>query len=74
MKGSCEHSIAPSDFIKCWELLEWMSNYWLLKDAVPRSYSKGSKIILLTNEILVSKHKMYHMTSKEVTVLQLSFK
>jgi hypothetical protein len=29
--GSCEHGNEPSGSIKCWEVLEWLHNWWLLK-------------------------------------------
>jgi hypothetical protein len=32
--GSCEHSNEPSGSIKCWEFLEWLSKYWLLKKSL----------------------------------------
>jgi hypothetical protein len=28
---SCEHGDEPSGCIKCWEILEWLSDWWLLK-------------------------------------------
>jgi hypothetical protein len=31
VEGSCEHGIEPSGTIKCWEVLEWLRNWWLLK-------------------------------------------
>jgi hypothetical protein len=31
VEGSCEHGIEPSGSIKCWEVLEWLHNLWLLK-------------------------------------------
>jgi hypothetical protein len=31
MEGSCEHGDEPSGSIKCWELLEWLRNWQLLK-------------------------------------------
>jgi hypothetical protein len=31
MEGSCEHGNEPSGFIKCWEILQWLSDWWLLK-------------------------------------------
>jgi hypothetical protein len=37
VEGSCEHSNEPSGSIKCWEILEWLHNWWLLK--------KGSVLI-----------------------------
>jgi hypothetical protein len=30
-EGSCEHGNEPSGFIKCWEVLEWLHNWQLLK-------------------------------------------
>jgi hypothetical protein len=38
MAGSYEHGNEPSDSIKCWEILEQLSNWWLFrKDSAPRS-------------------------------------
>jgi hypothetical protein len=31
VEGSCEHGNEPSDSIKCWEILEWLHNWHLLK-------------------------------------------
>jgi hypothetical protein len=31
VKGSCEHGNEPTGSIKCWEVLEWLLNWWLLK-------------------------------------------
>jgi hypothetical protein len=31
LEGSCEHGDEPSGSIKCWEVLEWLHNWWLLK-------------------------------------------
>jgi hypothetical protein len=30
-RESCEHGNEPSRSIKCWEVLEWLHNWWLLK-------------------------------------------
>jgi hypothetical protein len=32
VEGSCEHGNEPSGSIKCWEFLEWLYNWQLLKD------------------------------------------
>jgi hypothetical protein len=29
--GLFEHSDEPSGSVKCWEVLEWLHNWWLLK-------------------------------------------
>jgi hypothetical protein len=29
--GSCEHGNEPSGSIKCWEVLDWLRNWSLLK-------------------------------------------
>jgi hypothetical protein len=29
--GYCEHGNEPSGYIKCWEILERLSNWWFLK-------------------------------------------
>jgi hypothetical protein len=52
MEGSCEHDDEPSGSIKCWEVLEWLHNWWLLAPWVskkellsfPRRYSQFMKI------------------------------
>jgi hypothetical protein len=31
VEGSCEHGNEPSGSIKCWEILEWLHNWRLLK-------------------------------------------
>jgi hypothetical protein len=31
VEGSCEHDDEPSDSLKCWEVLEWLHNWQLLK-------------------------------------------
>jgi hypothetical protein len=31
VEGSCEHGNAPSGSINCWEVTEWLHNWWLLK-------------------------------------------
>jgi hypothetical protein len=31
LEGSCEHGDKPSGSIKCWEVLEWLQNWQLLK-------------------------------------------
>jgi hypothetical protein len=36
VKGSCEHDNEPTGSIKCWEILEWLSDWWLpKKDSAP---------------------------------------
>jgi hypothetical protein len=36
VEGSCEHGDEPSGSIKCWEVLEWLHNWRLLKkDSAP---------------------------------------
>jgi hypothetical protein len=35
--GSCEHGNEPSSFVRRCEILEWLSNWRLLKDSVPWS-------------------------------------
>jgi hypothetical protein len=32
VEGSCEHGNEPSGSIKCWEVLEWLHNWQLLKE------------------------------------------
>jgi hypothetical protein len=37
MEGSCEHGNEPSGSIKCWEILEWLTEWHLIKkDSAPR--------------------------------------
>jgi hypothetical protein len=31
VKGSCDHGDEPSGSIKCWDVLEWLDNWRLLK-------------------------------------------
>jgi hypothetical protein len=31
VEGSCEHGTEPSGSIKCWEVIEWLHNWRLLK-------------------------------------------
>jgi hypothetical protein len=31
VEGSFEHGNEPSGSIKCWKILEWLSDCWLLK-------------------------------------------
>jgi hypothetical protein len=31
VEGSCEHGDEPSGFIKCWDVLEWLHNWRLLR-------------------------------------------
>jgi hypothetical protein len=35
VKGSCEHGDEPSGSIKCWEILEQLSDCWLLMKDIP---------------------------------------
>jgi hypothetical protein len=38
MEGSCERDNEPSSSIKCWEILKYLSDWWLLKkDSAPWS-------------------------------------
>jgi hypothetical protein len=32
VEGSCEHGDEPSDSLKCWEVLEWLHNWQLLRN------------------------------------------
>jgi hypothetical protein len=34
---SCEHHTELSDYLRCWGLLDWLSNFWLLKDSAPQN-------------------------------------
>jgi hypothetical protein len=31
VEGSCEHGNKPAGSLKCWEVLEWLHNWQLLK-------------------------------------------
>jgi hypothetical protein len=42
VEGSCEHSNEPSGSIKCWEVLEWLHNWQLLKKGSAPQISKYS--------------------------------
>jgi hypothetical protein len=33
VEGSCEHGDEPSGSLKCWEVLEWLHNWQLLRNA-----------------------------------------
>jgi hypothetical protein len=36
VEGSCGHGNEPSGSVKCWKILEELSNWWLLKkDSAP---------------------------------------
>jgi hypothetical protein len=37
MAESCEYGDEPSGSIKCWEFLEWLSNWWLRKKELARA-------------------------------------
>jgi hypothetical protein len=38
VEGSCEQDNEPSGSMKCWEVHEWLHNWWLLeKGAAPKS-------------------------------------
>jgi hypothetical protein len=56
--GLCERCNEPSVSIECWEILEWLSNWWLLKkgsevsDAgqiLGKGKKKGKLYLCLTN-------------------------
>jgi hypothetical protein len=47
MEGSCEHSNERSGCIKCWECLEWISDWRLLKDDSAASSYKPIYVTLL---------------------------
>jgi hypothetical protein len=31
VEGSCEHGNGPSGYVKCWEVIEWLHSWELLK-------------------------------------------
>jgi hypothetical protein len=35
VEGSCEYGNELSGSIKCWEILEWVSDWWVLKKDSP---------------------------------------
>jgi hypothetical protein len=41
VEGPCEHGNEPSGSIKCWEILEWLSNWRLLKHPLHKSCGIG---------------------------------
>jgi hypothetical protein len=43
VEGSCEHGDEHSDFIKCWEILEQVHNWRLLKKLVKATSSEGPR-------------------------------
>jgi hypothetical protein len=40
LEGSSEHGDEPSGFINCWDVLEWLHNWQLLKKGSATSVSK----------------------------------
>jgi hypothetical protein len=42
VEGSCEHDNETSGFIRCWEVLEWLHNWQLLKKGSESCVSKYS--------------------------------
>jgi hypothetical protein len=40
VEGSCEHGTEPSGSIKCWEVLEWLHNWRILKKGSALRVSK----------------------------------
>jgi hypothetical protein len=45
MENSCEHGNEPSGSIKCYEILEWLQNWRLLKKSSAPGVSKSPPII-----------------------------
>jgi hypothetical protein len=43
VESSCEHGNEPSGSLKCWEVLEWLHNWRLLKKASAPYVSKFFK-------------------------------
>jgi hypothetical protein len=43
VEGSCEHGIEPSSSIKCWEVLEGLYNWQLLKKGSASGVCDGQK-------------------------------
>jgi hypothetical protein len=44
MEGSCENGNEPLSFIKCWEILEWQSDWRLFKKGLD-PWSKLVKVV-----------------------------
>jgi hypothetical protein len=55
MEGSCEHGNEHSGSIKYWEILEKLSDWWLLKkDSATWSYFLTYKLILSPLKIKIT--------------------
>jgi hypothetical protein len=48
VEGFCEHGIEPSGSIKCWEGLEGLHNWRLLKKGSAPYVSKDSSVSIVT--------------------------
>jgi hypothetical protein len=47
VEGSCEHGNKPLGSIKCWEILEYLHNWWLpKKGSAPRVSDLGFDLLL----------------------------
>jgi hypothetical protein len=55
--GSCEHGSEPSGSIKCWEILEWLSDCWFLKDSAPWSWLWITNVSALATICIHSKNQ-----------------
>jgi hypothetical protein len=64
VEGSCEHGIEPSGSIKCWEVLEWLHNWRLLK--------KGSAAEVSTIRVQRSAKLHIHITAI-IFILKLGY-
>jgi hypothetical protein len=65
VEGSCEHGNEPSVSIKCWEVLEWLHNWRLLK--------KGSAAWESDNRALLQKQTRTQLT-EELPAFQKSWR
>jgi hypothetical protein len=53
VEGSCEHGNEPSGSIKCWEILEWLHNWRLLKKRLG-----PMKLVILLCKVIRCKRKI----------------
>jgi hypothetical protein len=64
VEGSCKHGNENSGSRKCWEILEWLSDWWLLKkDSAPWSLLVSS-LIPYTGVSALKSHFMTWFSSK----------
>jgi hypothetical protein len=57
--GFCEHGSGPAGPVEYWEILEWLSEYWLLrKDSAPwiQRVIERARVCLSLSEIHHASH------------------